>query len=409
MICYHRTVLLLLLCLVPLATLPSAGRAGEFDSHRDRSGRPDRTTRLGRFVLRDREEEEEPLLVRYNRVEGAFLGLRLPKEYWYNRYSDMAIYGHAGYGFKNRQWRYQIGLERAFLPSPRWTIGIEAHNLTDTQDEWIMPTSENSLAAFFFKEDFHDYYRREGFSAYASLEFLEGLTLSGEFRRDDYSNMRKETNWSLFGGKKRFRSNPLIHEGHLRSWGLSLAYDTRDWKRNPGRGWYIQTGGELAGRRLGGDFDFDRVIIDVRRYQPITFYENIDFRLRAGSTRGRLPEQFLFDLGGVSTLQGYPFKFLTGDRMVLANVEYRFSGRRMDFPILEDFELILFADAGWAWFAKDASRVTKSFDELSWSKLKTDVGVALADEDGEFRINFSKRTDVGGKPIVVTLRLHRPF
>jgi hypothetical protein len=80
-----------------------------------------------------------------------------------------------------------------------------------------------------------------------------------------------------------------------------------------------------------------------------------------------------------------------------------------DIPIIEEFNLILFADAGLAWFAKDNSALEKSFDALTWSSLKTDVGLALTDRDGKVRLNFAKRTDTGDKDIVVTFRLNRDF
>src|SRR5574341_2126860 len=112
--------------------------------------------------------------------------------------------------------------------------------------------------------------------------------------------------------------------------------------------------------------------VDIRRYQPIGYGKNFDIRLRAGTGRGILPSQYLFDLGGISTLRGYRFKEFTGDRMVLANVEYRLNSktsRLHDIPIIEEFNLILFADAGLAWFAEDKIAADKSFDTLTWDKL----------------------------------------
>jgi hemolysin activation/secretion protein len=37
-----------------------------------------------------------------------------------------------------------------------------------------------------------------------------------------------------------------------------------------------------------------------------------------------LPSQYLYDLGGISTIRGYDYKAFTGDRMVLINAEYWF-------------------------------------------------------------------------------------
>jgi outer membrane protein assembly factor BamA len=196
------------------------------------------------------------------------------------------------------------------------------------------------------------------------------------------------------------------------SYAGQLSYDNRDHENQPHRGWLISIDAETSRPDFDSEFNFERFIVDVRRYQPFGYGRNFDIRLRAGTGRGVLPSQYLFDLGGISTLRGYRFKEFTGDRMVLANGEYRLSSGSSwsrDIPIISEFNLILFADTGLAWFAEDNTAADKSFDSLTWNKLKTNVGVALTDRDGQVRLNFAKRTDVGGKDVVVTFRLNRDF
>ncbi|MDZ7260539.1 MAG: DUF5686 family protein [candidate division KSB1 bacterium] len=361
-------------------------------------------------------KEEESFVFRYNRVEGLFLGLRLPKTYWSDRsYYNFAIYGEAGYGFANKAMRYQIGAEKWFENDFRFALGAEAHNLTDTQDEWIIPSLENSLAALFLKEDFQDFYRREGFSVYATQNFTPALLLGAEYRSDCYYNMPNQTNWALFGKKKKFRENPLIDEIEMNSVVGKVCLDTRNDLKHPDQGWYITLLGEFARPEYNNEepLNFDRYIFDLRRYQPLGRGENLDFRIRVGTARGELPIQFKFDLGGLSTLRGYDFKeFENGDRMVLGNVEYRIHGRRSRFHDvwwLENLNLILFADTGWLWNSEDKSSYKLGFKHLTWSDLKTDIGIALSDEDGNVRFNVAKRVDVSGKPVVVTFRLNRTF
>ncbi len=354
---------------------------------------------------------EEPFVVHYNRVDGSFLGPRLPRTYGDGQFFNFGLYGFGGYGFASKAWQYQLGGELHFELLDRMTIGLEAQDMTVTEDEWIIPEDENSLAAFFIREDFRDYYRKDGFSAYVSQR-LGSLALTGAYHENDLESLKKETNWSLFGGGKRFRNNPLIDEGRMVSLNAGLAFDTRNHPRRPQQGWLIALQGEFSRPDYDSDFDFDRFIIDLRRYQPLNWGQNLDLRLRVGSSRGQLPSQYLFDLGGISTLRAFDFKSFTGDRMVLGNLEYRLSakhGRRHDVWFLEPFNLIFFIDSGLAWFANDASKAGKSFDYLTWRRLKTNIGFAITDEDGRVRLNFAKRTDVGGEGLVVTFRLNRDF
>jgi len=210
-----------------------------------------------------------------------------------------------------------------------------------------------------------------------------------------------------------------------------MTIDTRNDKKNPTRGWHISAFAEKSGPGMVSDLDFERYILDIRRYQPFGWDESLNIRLRAGTATGTLPPMYWFDLGGISTLRGYDFKEFTGDRMVLGNVEYKLNTGRDNWFILDGFDIILFADAGYAWFANndtpnqmsrwplDKEFVNQSrdtfpedtFESLKWQNLKTDIGIALASNDGDFRINFAKRMDrdFGDSDIVVTFRLRQPF
>lgn len=362
--------------------------------------------------------DDETFMFRYNRVEGLFLGLRLSRDDWREKNTWFDLYGHAGYGFSRKHGCYQIGLERSFFGKWGPILGVEAHDIVHSEDEWIIPTFENSLAALFLREDFQDYYRREGYSAYLSHDISEYLTLTGEFRKDHHYDLKRKTNWSIFGGDKKFRENPLIDEIEFKSLVGKLTLDTRNSYKYPDQGWFINLIGEFAGKDFNKNtVNFDRFIVDIRRYQPITYGENLDFRLRGGTSRGDLPSQLQFDLGGISTLRGYRFKEFQSDssheynRLLLGNIEYRIHGRRNPITNLlgGDFSLILFADAGYVWSVADTLKANDGFDDLDWDDLYTAIGFGIGNRDGNVRVNFAKRLDEKGEPIVVTFRINRPF
>ena len=352
-------------------------------------------------------------ILRYNRVEGGFIGFRQPRDHYHNwRMGHLRPFGEIGYGFENKDLRYQIGGQLSTLSALNLFLGGEYHDFTDTQDSWLVSESENSTNALFVKKDFLDYYRRKGFSFFAVQELTRDFKIKAEYRNDDYSNMLNTSNWSLFRGGHDFRLNPFINEGNMRSLVFSINLDTRYDARTPESGWYLngtaEFAGQFAGRDLNGDFNFDRYVVDLRRYQPLSYSESLDFRVRVGSSRGNVPEQFLFDLGGISTLPGYNFKEFTGDRMVMFNSEYRTDGEWLfdDILFLDWFHYILFANTGLAWFARDTSSPF-NFDNFEFSDLKTDVGIAIANRDGDVRVNFAHRLDGGG--LNVSFRIHRHF
>lgn len=361
----------------------------------------------------DYEEDMENGLVRYNRVEGLFLGLQVPNNQWYTHSRHhVKIYGHAGYGFKSKRGRYQIGLERWIFDDFRFTLGIETHDMTDTEDRWIISEFENSLAAFFLREDFRDYYRRYGTSVYAIQNITRHFRVKGGIRRDRFYSMEKKTNWSLFGGDKKFHENPAVEEFEMKSVFGHVGLDTRNHLFNPNEGWFININGEFVRPDINkySEHDFDRLIIDLRRYQPIGYGENLDFRFRLGTGRGKLPVQYQYDLGGLSSLRGYDFKeFENGDRMVLGNIEYRMYGSFFDLFDISELNLIIFGDAGWVWTAEDNSAFDKSFDHIRWDDMMTDVGIALSNYEGNVRLSVAQRLDDRSHPVVVTFRIRQPF
>jgi len=363
----------------------------------------------------DKNFDDEPVMFRYNRVEGLFLGLRIPQNDW--RDEDGAgfhLFGHAGYGFAGKRGNYQIGFGRGFFDQFGFSLGVEAHDMIETDDKWIMPEFENSLAALLIKEDFHDFYRREGYSIYASQNITQYLRVSAEYRKDIHHTLEKNTNWSLFGGKKKFRENPAIDEIDFMSLLAKITVDSRDDCKYPDQGWLITLSGEYAGKDFNDNgVNFERFIVDVRRYQPLSYGENLNFRFRAGSSRGILPQQYLFDLGGISTLPGYKFKeFENHNRMVLGNLEYQIRENRnpvSDFLAFDDLNLIIFASAGYVWTEENTDKATNGFKNLDWDDLYTDVGVALSNRDGNVRLNIAKRMDEHDQPVLVTFRISRPF
>jgi len=129
---------------------------------------------------------------RYNRVEGLYLGFRVKKEYWRRRYPGRPfLYGFAGYAFKLKEVEYRVGLEKGFFDEYRLAFGGEYHRMVDTPDRWIIPDMENSLAAFLIKEDFQDFYFREGGSGYVRQNFSRDITLSAAYHYDKLDTLVK--------------------------------------------------------------------------------------------------------------------------------------------------------------------------------------------------------------------------
>jgi outer membrane protein assembly factor BamA len=369
------------------------------------------------FPLMPWEIMDENLLFRYNRVEGLFLGLNYPQKYYWDNH-HISLFASGGYGFQAHRWRGGIGIAQQFgTDETLFEFGVEGHSLTDTRDQWLIDLDENNLAAFLLRYDYRDYFGREGISMWTGLYkrwMRSDLQFQIAYRNDNYESLNRKTNWSIFGTDKSFRENPAIPEGRMQSILTTMHFHSTESRRIYTSGWSFSVSAEVAGKSLGGDFDFNSYAVDLRRYQSLSKYDNINIRMRGSSATGNLPLQKAFDLGGLSTLPAYRFKEFIGNRMLLANFEYIMNGKLFDdvdfFPswLLRNINMIIFADAGFVDNVGPDFSALDGFQSLNKKSLKSDWGVGIGTRDAKLRLGFAWRTDKSGPPMVF-LRINRPF
>ena len=122
----------------------------------------------------------------------------------------------------------------------------------------------------------------------------------------------------------------------------------------------------------------------------------LDFRLKGAVADNPLPLHYKFYLGGIGSLRGYKFhEFAGGDKMILANVEYKIADKvRIGLAI----NPIIFVDTGYVW----------ENDETPGLKdLNTNVGIGFQ-LGNSFRLNLAKPIEKGRK-LRLNARLKRAF
>lgn len=142
-------------------------------------------------------------------------------------------------------------------------------------------------------------------------------------------------------------------DGASHSLTLGITRDTRDFPLDPASGSVSSLTGNYFGGPLGGDFDAVKITAEFKRYWRMSAAPEIRTsgplerphvfaaRLMVGGTLGNLGLLDRFELGGVSTIRGLEFSTQSGDKVVLANFEYR-------FPLVNDLSGAVFLDAGTA-------------------------------------------------------------
>jgi len=364
----------------------------------------------------------DKFIIRYNRVESIFIGIGRDKKFYWDGDRLWSAYGSIGWGFKSHAWRGNLGLSRQFARVTKkgcsmLEVGIEGYSLTDSKDQWIISTIENTLSSFLMHEDFRDYYEREGATIHIS-HYINNEDFKSELKlayvADTYDSLQKNVDWALFGGRKKFRENPAIEAGRMRSLLLFGGLNTITRSRSGIEGWSIFASVEFSKRNWGGEFEFDQYIMDIRRFQPIDKYSNLNARMYIGTGCGKLPRQKIYELGGLGTLNAYPFKYELGNRMILFNMELLLKGQILDdldfFPlkVFNYANLLLISDAGFVRNVPTSRSALDGFNNIQWKEFKHDFGIALASRNGSARIGICWRTDKS-ESVKLLLRINRPF
>ena len=342
--------------------------------------------------------------IRYNRVEGLVLGARLLPLEW-GDWDSAKIYGQAGYAFKLKSVRYEVGAEvRPFVDLEDdydFKFGGAYRRNTTTNDTWKINWVENTVSALLFEYDYMDYYEVEGFSAYAIQRLSPYAQFSVGYRSEDYSSLENKTNWSLFGGHE-FRLNPFINEGRMNSVVFTLEGGQLAGLYSVPRGFAFRLEGEI-GDGLGGDFTFNRYLGDVRFYSPFGYRSGFGLRLRAGYASDTAPIQKMFTLGGIGSVRAYPQNVFFGTRMILANAEYTIAHISPLDDVFEDVQVFGFGDAGWV---NSFGSNQLDFDDIFPA---AGVGVSFADRSVRLELAWPLKDFGGDRDPTLWLRLTPTF
>lgn len=303
-------------------------------------------------------------LFRYNRVEGAFLGLGARVTPPDPRRDRWSLYGTAGWAFAESTPRGELSFRygAAAAPSPMrpTDLGGEVavyRRLQDIQSfrptyawDWIY-----TIPAVLWGSDVRDYYDAEGAEAFMSLRHHRWSgRLGGRVERQD--SVRANTDRFLFGTARDFGPLAAAEPGLHTAVEAGAGYSVGPGAFGIGNSAIVRTDLEAG----VGDFRFTRLtgLLSVRyNLGPVTVAARSD----AGHVAGGAPPQKLFRFGSMEGLRGYePNEFggstalLTRGRLIvglpprstqpLARV-----GMFLIPPLRPS--LVLLGESGWTWIA----------------------------------------------------------
>jgi len=336
----------------------------------------------------------------------------------HDSFNHAFVAGHISARLGSNSVGYALGFERPFFASQKLYVGGELRDLTASDDQWQLTSTEASLAAIGPRRSFRDYYRRRGLQISSAYRVLPNVELLGAWRNEREEPLIVQSDFSVWNDDDPFRTNRPAINGRLSSIVIGATATNESFERESlestyrrhqldslfgqrvhgpdgendmTRRWRVDWTSEISSPgALQSDFDFQRHIISGRAEVPLTAHQDFNVRVIGGWSDGVLPPQRQFGVGGVGSVHGYDFKEQIGDTMALLNMEYTLGDRT-------GLRAIGFMDIGKATFRQDT---------ISWDALK---GVGFGFGISDFRLDFGYKLNAVPSSLQVTLRFVRTF
>ncbi len=301
-------------------------------------------------------------MIRFNRVEGWFLGAQLELDSLTKR---TEVRGSMGYGFEREEVLWSAGATQWLDEKRLIGFSLDAYKTTSFTPEWLTPWDiSNAYSALVYKEDYHNYFQAEGWKIAFVHQPKRNLFISLGYRSQTERTMPNRTNFSWLNRNEFFRLNPAIRDGNTRSLVLSSEYGTRLPLVGLLSPIWVKGEIEHSSSPLGSDFEFTRLWA-VSAFKKNTFFgdrllaPHVLIYAEAGALLGtdKVPQRFFSTESPVAyfaeqgSFLGLNRKELIGEYILTLNAEHNFQSvpfEAIGFDWAAEHTLQLFVKGGVA-------------------------------------------------------------
>lgn len=281
-------------------------------------------------------------LIAYNRVEGVVAGLGVDVEHRRGARLDL----QAAYATAPRKLRHRESLG---IPLGWRLAWLEAGYADRVVPYGSNRPTANTLRALVAAYDEQDYLRERNLWAALDVPWSRDHRFRLTYEAARQTSRPARADFSILGNGDRLGANPPVDEGFDRAVILEVHLGSLVEARQE-----ATLRHRVSGGGLGGDFTYVRTDIaaSARRYLPGNHEVTLD--VGGARTGGSPPRQALADVGGLSTVRGYPRRSLEGRTSAFARMEV-LSGRDLlgltGLRALEKLRLqfLAWGDAGRVW------------------------------------------------------------
>lgn len=197
--------------------------------------------------------------------------------------------------------------------------------------------------------------RNAGFGLDAKRRIFENLYAGLSYEFNNMKFLKVEEGGALASGYIT-GSESGVNTGT----GFTVSWDGRDNIFFPSGGEYLQLESSFFGRTAGGDYTYNDLTFDLRKYYLLGSRNVLAFQLYGDFVDGDAPFNYYSKIGDV--VRGYLPALYIEKKLVAAQIEYR------QVPVWRKFGFTLFAGTG---------SVANSISDLTSSKYKFAAGFGI--------------------------------
>ncbi|MDH5642986.1 MAG: DUF5686 and carboxypeptidase regulatory-like domain-containing protein [Gemmatimonadota bacterium] len=298
----------------------------------------------------------------FNRAEGFYLGAGGA----FRRLSpNVVLRAKTGYALGAKLWQHQYGVQYRISPENRlWASGWYRDEVVTRRT--VMSRGTNGThEALILNADPFDYYRVKGVVLSLGGRIMDFTRLTVQYNDVRHYSLPIVSDYSFFRRDIGVRENPPAVDGRLRSFNVTLGFDSRRLLRRAGQDFYLNEftytqlslSAEVSHPQLvPSDFSYSRFVFGLHRRQRTFNWGLTYIDAAAGFSTGMLPPQryftvdfgkaFLWQARGFNTLRESNF---AGDAQAMLFIRHDFEGQlfsRTGIVGIRDLPFTISAHAG---------------------------------------------------------------
>jgi hypothetical protein len=341
--------------------------------------------------------------LRFNRVEGLFVGGVIEQDSTFHR---VKLSASLGYGISDRKPKGHLSAEYFLSENQTTSLAVRLmRSISQMPDKETYAEFALGPSALLYKDDYLDYFYSSGWEFLIRAKPMSHVSAEIGVRSVSERNAFQNSDFSLFNRDRRYRPNPSIKEGMLRSLTTKVRYGNDPAPLNLIATNYAEIELECSDKSLlPSHSSFVRAGFKTEYHFKTFFRRNmfaptLTFKMVAGTLNGDLPPQRMFalesplsGLAGLGTLRGVVVNEFAGNQQVTFSLEHNirsipFLWFNIPFLYKNNIEIITLVNCARAW-ASSSVPIIYNHPTPGWY---SEAGIGISRILGLLRLDITRR------------------